>query len=362
MYLDRASLRQMAGEVILCGLNGKELTAETRDVHGEIAPLGAILFARNVESAEQVHGLNAELKDWRPQQLLGVDQEGGRVARIRQGVTAWPPMAFYGEANDAALSERVGRALGSEMRALGFDLNFAPVLDVNTNLANPIIGDRAFSCDPSVCAEMGAAFLRGMQASHVAACGKHFPGHGDTHVDSHLALPRSNHGMKRLREVEWLPFRAAVQANVASIMTAHIAYDGLAHSAREAPLPATLSDFLLSTVLREEMGYNGAIISDDIDMKGLSDVVAAEDIGALGLFAGVDVFLACNDPARMLELYAGIVRSAESGRLPHATLAARAERARALRTRWAATSTPWKQASERLLQVRHEQFEGVAHS
>src|SRR5690606_30968294 len=184
---------------------------------------GAILFRRNVGTAEETAALNAELKAkaGRPF-LLAVDQEGGRVARLRGApFTSLPAMRTLGAQGDTNAIERVGRLLAHELRALHFDWDFAPVLDVDTNPANPVIGDRAFSDDPQEVARLGVALGRGLEAGGVASCGKHFPGHGDTSQDSHLELPHLPHDLERLRQVELVPFAAWARAGLASLMTAH---------------------------------------------------------------------------------------------------------------------------------------------
>ncbi|HET8732938.1 MAG TPA: beta-N-acetylhexosaminidase, partial [Anaeromyxobacteraceae bacterium] len=200
---------------------------------------GVILFARNVESAEQVAELTASLKRAAGRPLLvSVDQEGGRVARLRarHGFTELPPMRALGETGDEGLAFEVGALLGSELRAVGIDQDYAPVVDVDTNPANPVIGDRSLSRDPERVGRLGAALARGLQSAGVAACAKHFPGHGDTSQDSHVALPRLAHSLERLEAVELPPFRALARAGVASVMTAHVVFEAL-----DPKRPATLS-------------------------------------------------------------------------------------------------------------------------
>ena len=199
---------------------------------------GAILFKRNVGTARETAALCRDIKTraGRPF-ILSVDQEGGRVARLRgEPFTALPSMRELGQRGDEGLAERVGRLLAHELRAVGFDWDFAPVLDVDTNPANPVIGDRSFSRDADEVARLGVALGRGLEAGGVASCGKHFPGHGDTTTDSHLTLPRLPHDLERLRRVELVPFRAFAQAGLASLMTAHVLFDAL-----EPGVPATMS-------------------------------------------------------------------------------------------------------------------------
>ncbi len=252
---------------------------------------GVVLFGRNVESAEQVAELVAALKRAAGRPLLvSIDQEGGRVARLRapQGFTELPPMRALGRTGDAALAEEVGALLGRELRAVGVDLDYAPVVDVDTNPANPVIGDRSLSRDPRQVARLGVALARGLQGAGVAACAKHFPGHGDTAQDSHRDLPRLPHDLARLRAVELVPFRALAAAGVASVMTAHVVFEAL-----DPVRPATLSPPVLE-LLRSECGHQGCVVSDDLEMRAVADHFALEEAVPAALRAGVDALLVCH--------------------------------------------------------------------
>src|SRR5206468_9544136 len=181
---------------------------------------------------------------------VSVDQEGGRVARLKSPFTEWPPMATLGRSGDAKLAERFARALASELKAVGVTLDYAPVLDVHTNPKNPVIGDRALAEQAADVARLGAAIVRGLQAEGIAACGKHFPGHGDTATDSHHELPLVEQPPERLRDVELKPFAAAIAAGVATIMTAHVFVPSL-----DDQRPATLSRKVVTDLLRHELAY-----------------------------------------------------------------------------------------------------------
>lgn len=241
--------------------------------------------------------------------ILSIDHEGGRVQRLKAPLTVWPPMAVLA-AQPPRVAEDVGRAVASELQALGFNLNFAPVLDVHTNPDNPIIGDRAFGVTAKAASERALAFLRGLEQSGcLRGCGKHFPGHGDTQTDSHHALPIVTHDEARLRAIELAPFAEAIAAGerrpragqLDMIMTAHVVYPAIDRR------PATLSRRWLTEILRGDLGFDGVILSDDLDMKALQ----AENLAAAGLtlrdegdvvieslLAGCDAFLLCRDPAR----------------------------------------------------------------
>jgi beta-N-acetylhexosaminidase len=237
-------------------------------------------------------------------------------------------MRRLGEHGDAALAKQVGEALARELRAMNFDVDYAPVLDVDTNPKNPVIGDRSFSRDPRQVAELGAAFIRGLQGAGVGGCGKHFPGHGDTDVDSHLALPKVTHELDRLREVEWPPFVAAIEAGVGAIMSAHVVVESLDR------VPATLSPKILRGTLRGELAFEGVIVSDDVDMKAVADAYSPEELAVQGLLAGIDVFLSCRNPATIVGLYRGIVRAVEDEIISHDALLEAAGRAKKWRSRY----------------------------
>ena len=279
---------------------------------------GVILFARNVESAEQVAELVAELKRAAGRPLLvSVDQEGGRVARLRErhGFTELPPMRAIGDRGDEAVAFQVGALLGRELSAVGIDQDYAPVVDVDTNPANPVIGDRSLGRDPHQVARLGAAIARGIQSSGVAACAKHFPGHGDTSQDSHVELPRISHPLSRLEAVELVPFRALAAAGVASVMTAHVVFEAL-----DPGRPATMSPEVMR-LLRGTCGFQGPALSDDLEMSAVAAHFPLEEAVPASVAAGVDGLLVCHR-AEVQNRAIDLLREAvERGRVPRERLA-----------------------------------------
>ncbi len=311
-----ASLRREVGRLLIAGFTGTELSPELRSLAREFGLGGVILFARNIADPEQVAGishdtarLDPDLPPW-----ISVDQEGGRVARLRAPFTEWPPMATLGRSGDAALARRFARALASELAAVGITLDYAPVLDVHTNPKNPVIGDRALADRAEEVARLGVEIVRGLQEGGVAACGKHFPGHGDTQSDSHLELPVVEHPPDRLRAVELVPFRAAIAAGVATLMTAHIMVPSL-----DEQHPATLSRRVVTGLLREELAYDGVVLSDDLEMKAIAAEHTIPAAAVLAVAAGCDGVLICSGDhetqGRALE---AIVYAVERGDLPAA--------------------------------------------
>lgn len=316
-------LRREIGQLVFGSLSGPSVSADFAALAREFGLGGVTLFKRNIEEPAQVAELAREVRELVPGAPLwvAVDQEGGRVARLRRPFTEWPPMAVLGRDGNPTLTARFARALAAELSAVGITLDFAPVLDVHTNPANPIIGDRAFSHDAAVVASRGVTIIEELQRAGVAACGKHFPGHGDTAVDSHLALPVVEHPPDRIRRVECEPFRAAIAAGVAFMMTAHV----LVPSMDEA-LPATLSKTIVDGLLRRELGYEGVILSDDLEMRALADGWPRGEAAVLSIAAGCDGVLLCRalseerhrDLDAHVEVLEALIHAVEDGRIPYA--------------------------------------------
>ena len=326
-------LRRSVGQLLLAGFPGPTIPPELRSLAREFGLGGVVLFKRNVEEPAQVAELAYEARTLMPTApgWVAIDQEGGRVARLRAPFTEWPPMAVLGQAEPAeaeALTRRFAAALASELNAVGVSLDFAPVLDIGAEPGNPAIGDRAFSTDPARVAALGRAVIEELQRARVAACGKHFPGHGETAIDPHHGLPVLEYPPDRLRAKEFVPFRAAIEADVASIMTAHVLVPALDEHA-----PATLSRPIITGLLRHELHYDGIIFTDDLDMKGVSAQYPMGEIAVRAVEAGCDGLLSCGtDFDRHAEALEAIIHAVEQERLPLTRIeeaVARHERAKA---------------------------------
>ena len=315
-------VRREVGQLVIGSLSAASVSPGFRSLVRDFGMGGVTLFRRNIEGPEQVADLSRELRALvRDSPLwVAVDQEGGRVARLRAPFTEWPPMAALGRSGGEALCGRFARALAAELRAVGVTLDYAPVLDVHTNPDNPIIGDRALSHDAEMVARMGAVIIRELQDAGIAACGKHFPGHGDTSVDSHLALPVVDHPPDRIRRVECVPFAAAARAGVAFMMTAHVLVPSL-----DKVLPATLSREIVETMLRKEIGFEGVILSDDLEMRALADGWPRGEAAVEAIKAGCDGVLLCraltedrdHDLDAHAEVLEALVHAVEDGRIPY---------------------------------------------
>ncbi len=278
------------GQLLFCGFEGTTVPDDLAALISAGRIGGVILFPRNIEGPEQVRALTTHLHQLAPEEaplMIAIDQEGGRVQRLRSPWTEWPPMRVVGDRDDPSLTEEIARALARELSDLGIHLDFAPCVDVDTNPANPIIGDRSFGRTPERVAKHAKHFITAMQEAGVAACAKHFPGHGDTSTDSHLELPRLDHDLERLRAVELPPFQAAIEAGVASIMTAHVLFPAI-----DPDRPATLARNVMS-MLRDEMGYDGVVFSDDLEMKAVGEHYRPGELVEGCFAAGIDALLVC---------------------------------------------------------------------
>jgi beta-N-acetylhexosaminidase len=307
-------VRHHIGQLAIAGFAGESIPADLRTIAREFDLGGIILFARNVVAPEQVAEIAREAQTLAQDLPLwvSVDQEGGRVARLKRPFTEWPPMQTLGRSGDEGLAARFARALARELKAVGVTLDYAPVLDILTNPKNPVIGDRALAERAEDVARLGRTIVTALQGEGIAACGKHFPGHGDTSTDSHHELPLVEHAPDRLDAIELAPFRAAIDAGVAAIMTAHILIPAL-----DEEKPATLSPAVVTDLLKRKLGYGGLILSDDLEMRAISGRYGIPEATVLAVGAGCDAVLMCGasqEPqAAALE---ALIKAVEGGSLP----------------------------------------------
>lgn len=344
MTSSTSSIADDVGRVLWHGFPGPTVTPELQGqiARGEIG--AAVVFKRNLvvevvagdvpqevtdlaAAAELNRALHAAAPAGLPL-LVAIDQEGGAVQRVRAPATQWPPMLAldgHPEGADVELAAAVGEALGRELAALGYDIDFAPVLDVHTNEANPIIGDRAFGRSADTVTRRALAVAAGLTRAGVLPCGKHFPGHGDTHTDSHLDLPRIDHDWERLEAVELAPFRAAAAAGLPLLMTAHVVFAALDES-----VPATLSPIVIDGLLRHRLGYRGVIVSDDLDMRAIAAHHGVGDAAVRAILAGCDALLLCRDATHQHEAREALITGAERSSDLRARLAESAARIRTL--------------------------------
>ncbi|WP_087972527.1 beta-N-acetylhexosaminidase [Oceanobacillus rekensis] len=302
------------------GKNVTEMLPEIENLVKEYHLGGVILFAENVVTTEQTARLVAEYQEASEKYglLLTIDQEGGIVTRLQSG-THMPGNMALGATRSVETAENVGRVIGVELNALGINMNLAPVLDVNNNPDNPVIGVRSFGESPQLVAEMSSAYIQGLQSTGVAATAKHFPGHGDTAVDSHLGLPEVPHNKERLLEVELFPFQQAMKEDIDAVMTAHVTFPMIDDTkvisqkdGTEISLPATLSHKVLTGLMREEMGYDGVIITDALNMAAIAEHFGSVDAVIRSVKAGTDIILM---PVGLEEVAGGLLEAVETGEI-----------------------------------------------
>jgi beta-N-acetylhexosaminidase len=311
--VDKWTDEQLAGQLLVVGFDGEGVPPELAQQLAAGERAGVVLFRRNLSAdeagLEAFQALCRTVGEACPSDLpplIAIDEEGGRVARLHPPALVLPPMRAIASAQDPALVEKVARVMARQLRCLGLNMNFAPVVDVDTNPDNPIIGDRALSDDAATVATYASAYLRGLRSGRVMSCLKHFPGHGDTLLDSHLALPFVQHERARLDAVELAPFRALCR-EADSIMTAHVVYGAL-----DAGTPATLSKPIVTGILRGDMGFEGVVFSDDLEMKAIADQVGLEGAAVDAIWAGCDLLLVCQSASDQQRVQRALVERLQS--------------------------------------------------
>lgn len=336
------SLEQTIGQKLLLAFQGKDKPSDeiVRALRA-YRPAGITLFRSfNIDTPDQLRNLTDQLqriaRDLElPPLLIAVDQEGGQLMAVGDG-TPLPGNMALGATNSPELAQKAGEVLGREMRALGINVDYAPCVDVNLNPRNPVVGTRSFGEDPQAVAALGSAMVTGIQSQGIAAAAKHFPGHGDTSSDSHHGLPSVPHSAERLRSVELLPFQAAIRAGAKLVMTAHLAIPAI--DGPDAP-PATLSQNILSNLLRRELGFDGVIVTDAMDMHAIRQGELLREDALRAAQVGADLLLMTSDPLDQARAYEALLQGAQNGKLTQADLQASVERVSRLKSWLAANGT-----------------------
>lgn len=324
-WMKQLTLEEKVGQLFWFGLPDVNVTPEAEQLVKDGKAGGFIFFARQGNDPDQLRNLTSRLQTLAkerqrptPGLVISVDHEGGIVQRWGPpGFTTWPGNMAIGATRSEAYAQQVAAAMATELSLVGVTMNLAPDADVNNNPANPVIGVRSYSEDPELVARMVAAAIKGTQAQQVSALAKHFPGHGDTAVDSHKAMPSVNHPLERLEKVELVPFRAAMAAGVDVIMTAHVLFPAVATDGN----PATLSPQVIQELLKGKLGFKGLVVTDAIDsMKAITDNFGTERALVMALQAGVDVLLVTESYAKQASYHAQIVQAVKDGRISEARL------------------------------------------
>jgi beta-N-acetylhexosaminidase len=311
------SIEAKIGQLLMFGFDGTQVTPFLRRFITEYNLGGVIHFSRNISGLQQLKNLNCELQELTEESpsgtplFIAADQEGGTIARVTKGVAVAPSAMALGATKSEILTEDVCTVSAVELRATGINMNLAPVLDVNNNPDNPVIGVRSFGEDPRDVAHLGAAAIRGYQR-YVAAVAKHFPGHGDTSLDSHHELPVISHDRKRLDLVELVPFRKAIDTRVTGIMTSHVVFPAIEPM---EGLPATLSHEVLTKLLRHELGFEGLIMTDCMEMRAITDTFGTVDAAVMTILAGADIVIISHTEKLQKQAFDALVAAVKSGRI-----------------------------------------------
>lgn len=331
----KMTLEEKVGQVVIAGFQGTRITEAAKELIDTYKVGGFIFFGANLETPTQSLQLLNEVKQANVGNkfplLLSVDQEGGRVTRL-PGIGDLPTNAQIGLQNDTEYGYKYGELLGKQLHAYGFGLNFAPSLDVFSNPENEVIGDRSFGSDPRLVADIGWQVVKGMAAQGIIASVKHFPGHGDTQMDSHVGMPVVEKELAALNELELIPFRAAVSEGVDVVMTAHILLPAL-----DEKYPATLSERIVTGVLRDDLGFDGVVITDDMTMGAITEEYDIPEAAVLAINAGVDMVLVAHDHAAIVKTMERLVAAVESGEITEERLDASVRRIVQLKEKYALT-------------------------
>lgn len=334
----------MAGQMIMCGFSGKSLPPELgRDLSRGLVS-GVVLFESNLGGPEEIRKLTDEIRklSWIPP-FIAIDQEGGRVQRLRSSFTQWPSAGKLGKQDSGALRE-VAQAMAAELLAVGINLNFAPVLDVDSNPGNPVIGDRSFGPDAARVGRLGGTMIEGFEQAGMICCGKHFPGHGHTSVDSHHDLPVVDADSATLERRELRPFYDAVRAGVPMIMSAHLKAVSL-----DPYQPATISSRILRELLREQMGFSGVIVTDDLEMGALSNYINLKDAVFSAVRAGADLVMTCSGPESARQARQTIIESHDHGAVGYGELFLSARRILRLKENYLFADLPPKKKLNKII-------------
>ncbi len=335
-YTDGMTLEEQIGQLLMVGFWGSTPSQEIIDLIQRYQVGNIILFSRNIRDACQVLELTQSLQmiakeaGHRFPLFIAIDQENGIVQRLGETATIFPGNMALGAIGSEEIAYKVALATGRELKALGINMNLAPVVDVNNNPANPVIGVRSFGEDPQQVARLGAAIVKGYHTAGIVSCLKHFPGHGDTAVDSHLALPMIPYALQRLEALELLPFRSGIEARAESVMIAHVSFPALT---QHDMLPATLSPAIVQALLREKLGFTGLILSDCLEMKAISETFGTQLGAVMALQAGIDLVLVSHHYVQQRGSIEAVQQAVQAHKLPPQTVQQAAQRVLRLKAR-----------------------------
>lgn len=310
--IEAMTLNEKIGQMVIVGIDSYENDEHAKYMIENYQVGGFILLKKNIKDVDQLKNLLNSLKESNTVNniplFLSVDEEGGSISRLPNGFKKIPVSGKIGSINNSAISFQVGNIIGEALQLLGFNMDFAPVLDINSNPQNPVIGDRAFGSEAELVSKLGIQTMKGLQAKNIISVVKHFPGHGDTSVDSHLGLPIVNHDLERLKNFELRPFMEAINNDVDAIMIAHLLLPQI-----DPDNPATLSPAVITTLLRKEMQFDGVVITDDLTMGAIADNYDLGEAAVKSINAGSDIILVCHEYAHEENVLKTLQKAAANG-------------------------------------------------
>jgi len=310
--IDQMTLAEKIGQLLVIGVDGTAFSDEMDNLIRNYHVGGAIIMGRNVSTTSEMLQLITNIKEANESNkiplFMSVDEEGGRVSRLPAGIPKLPASAKIGKQNDKTISYQAGSYLAEVLQEFGYNMNFAPVLDINNNPKNPVIGDRSLGADPELVARLGVATMRGMTDNGVISVVKHFPGHGDTVVDSHKALPKVETTLERLRNVELVPFQRAIDEGVDAVMVAHILFPAL-----DPDYPSSMSKAIITDLLRNDMQFDGVVITDDLTMGAIANDYTIPEAAVQSFIAGSDLLLIVNGYDNQINTVNALVKAIEAG-------------------------------------------------
>jgi beta-N-acetylhexosaminidase len=317
LQISNMEIEDKIGQLLIVGIEGYELNQDEIDIINKYNLSGFIFFDRNIDTKDQFINLINNLKDENKGDIpyfLSVDEEGGRVERLDKFYLKMPSMDAIGKTNDEELAYKVGTVLGSKLKTFGLNMNFAPVLDINSNPLNEVIGDRSLSDDPYVVAKLGNELVKGMSREGIVAVGKHFPGHGDTQIDSHYDLPIINKDLMELETLELEPFIYNINNGMNAIMVGHLLLPELSSE------PSSLSYEIINGILRKKLKFNGVVLSDDMTMGAITNNYDIKEAVLKFLIAGGDIALICHDNSQIVDIVNYIKLAVENGTITEAEI------------------------------------------
>ncbi|RHW35023.1 beta-N-acetylhexosaminidase [Lysinibacillus yapensis] len=349
--VSKLSLDDKIGQMILAGVSGTTMDANAKQLIGQLHVGGIIFYKYNFETPAQVIQLVNQMKSGNSSSLpllLGVDQEGGRVTRLPGGLVNFPPNKQIGQINNPDFSYEVGTLLGKELKEFGLNLNFAPVLDINSNPNNPVIGDRSFGNNAEIVSKLGIQTMRGIQSQNVITTIKHFPGHGDTSVDSHLDLPIVNKSLKELKELELIPFERAINQGADVVMIAHILLPQL-----DKTNPGTMSKAVMTDLLRKQLGFTGVIITDDMTMGAITEHFDIGKAAVESVKAGSDIILVGHDNNNVVKIISSLKAAVQNGEISEQRINESIERIIQLKRKYSLNDTKVENPNPNINEINH---------